>query len=161
MEVSRLFCSHRPQQPQALLSNGATKFQLGCGCGWGPGLASGGQLWPGRVAGRVQAGTEAEVAGNRFRKASGPTVVCLLTFDSGAHACSSTRKNCVAAAKASEVIVNIVNCRHGCSRHFWPGKVNWCFTPTKHEFFPGGEIWRGVGLRKHRKKLYVSLTPSF
>ena len=118
MEVSRLFCSRRPREPQALLSNGTICFQLGCGCGWGPGLASGGQLWPGRVAGRVQAGTEAEVAGNRFRKASGPTVVCLLTFDSGAQACSFRCKNCIAAAQASEVIVNTVNCRHGCSRHF-------------------------------------------
>ena len=85
---------------------------------------AGGLAWPaavscGRdVAGRVQAGTEAEVAGNRFRRASGPTVVCLLTFDSGAQACSFRCKNCIAAAQASEVIVNTVNCRHGCSRHF-------------------------------------------
>ena len=53
---------------------------------------------------------------------------------------SFRRKNCIAAEKASEVIVNIVVCRHGGSCRFWPGKVNWRFAPTKHELFLGGEI---------------------
>ena len=71
------------------------------------------------------------------------------------------RKNCVAAAKASEVIVNIVNCRHGCSRRFWPCKVNLCFTPTKHEFFRAVRFGGGPVRENIEKSCMFHSSPSF